>query len=118
MTALKQEYTDIEKYQDHWRGFIPDVVVESDVIDHLGEPVNTQRNWWYPAVMIGTLAALSAHPVTWGVVFAIRPDAPKKVYFKKQDYCVEANIDRTFINGYEPVMYSWSWSKDQELCKK
>ncbi len=112
---LVQQYPDIAKYEEKWRGLIPDVITQNEVTEHLGEPVRIEREWWYPTMMVGALLALNAGPAAWGIVLATRPDTPKKVYFQKHGYCVEAQIDRTILNLYEPIM--WSWSEDQTKCE-
>lgn len=114
---LVSKYPDIAAYEKRWRGFSPNNPLEEDVVSRLGSPKRIERNWGYPAVMIATAVAISADPITWGIVLSVRPDTPKTYYFEKDRYCIVAIIDKTFVNGYEPYMTSWTWNENKELCR-
>lgn len=114
---LVKKYPDIATYEKRWRGFSPNNPLEENIVSHLGSPKKIERDWWYPIVMIGIGVAMSAPPVVWGIVLAVRPDTPKTYYFENEGYCIEAKIDRTFVSGYKPYMLSWAWEKDKEKCK-
>ncbi len=115
--ALAEKYPDIATYSAQWRGLPANFPPEEDVVARLGKPDRIERNWWYPVSMVVCLAVVGFDPLIAGVVLAIRPDIPKRYYFEKGNYCIEARIDRTFTSGYRPYMSSWSWDENKEKCK-
>lgn len=115
-SELIKQFPDIEKYEKEWRGFYTNYPLEKNVVARLGEPKRIERDWLYPITMIGTALVLNASPLVWGIVFAIRPDTPKRYYFEKGSYCVETKVDKTFVNGYEPYLTSWKWRENAEQC--
>ncbi len=114
---LVNKYPEIAANEPKWRGFSPNWPLEENVVNTLGQPKKIERDWGYPIVMVGTLVAISAEPIVWGIMLAVRPDTPKTYYFEKDKYCIEAIIDRTFVSGYKPYMVSWSWEENMEKCK-
>ncbi len=115
--ALVKGYSDIQMYEKNWRGFNPNFPLVSNVESHLGEPVKTKRDWWYLTSIIATGIAINAHPIFWGVMIAVRPDTPKKNYYKKGNHCIKAHVDKTFLSGYKPYVFSWEWSEDKRACE-
>ncbi len=114
---LVSKYPDIGAYEETWRGFSPNNPLVEDVVNRLGSPKRIERDWWYPIAMVGTLVALSADPIAWGIVLAVRPDTLKTYYFEKDRYCIVAIIDKTIVSRYEPYMTSWTWNDNKENCK-
>jgi hypothetical protein len=114
---LSEKYSEIPTYEKRWRGFTKQLPTEQSLISELGEPRATRKNWLSPVATVVLLAALQAQPIVWGLVIAIRPDVPEKYYFKRGNYCVEANMDRTFIGFYTKHMTSWDWKENAETCE-
>lgn len=115
--ALVKGYSDIQMYEKNWRGFNPNFPLISNIESHLGEPVKTKRDWWYPASIIATGIVINANPIVWGIVIAIRPDTPKENYYKKGNQCIKVKVDRTFLSVYKPYILSWEWSEDKKACE-
>ena len=70
-------YTDVPLYEKQWRGLSPNFPLMESVDSVLGEPKVVKRDWWYPIIMVGTLAAISADPITWGHCFGSTPGCTK-----------------------------------------
>jgi len=116
-TKLVEKYPEISVYEKKWRGFSPQYPSEQALKSEFGEPNVVKRDWLYPITMVGTLAILSADPVVWFMVFAVRPDTPKTYFYKKGNYCIKALIDRTFLGFYSEYMNSWEWEEKAESCE-
>jgi len=113
---LVQKYPEISKYEDEWRIFFPNYPAEESVIKELGSPDKVKRDWWYPIIIVGTLVAIQSQPIVWGIALFTRPYIPKRYIYKKEDYCIEVFIDRTFIHGYREYMHSWKWKEKNQGC--
>ena len=113
---LVQKYPEILTYENKWRIFFPNYPAEESIIKELGTPDKIEKDWWYPIVMIGTLVAIQAQPIVWGITLLTRPDIPKKYIYKKEDYCIKVFIDRTIFHGYRKYMQSWEWQEKNKDC--
>ena len=117
-SELSNKHPEITSYAEHWRGFSPNYPTEKNLLDRLGEPIKTEKHWSEPILTVGVLAAISADPIVWVFMFALRPYPSKTHLFKKGSYCVEAKIDRSISTNYEPRMISWMWNENKESCEK
>lgn len=115
--ALAEKYPDIATYSAQWRGWSPNFPPEEDVVARLGKPERIERNWWYVVSEVVGWAAVGFDPIMAGVILAVTPDIPKRYYFDKENYCIEATMARTLFNGYQPHMQSWSWDENKKKCK-
>ncbi len=113
---LIKKYPEISIYEDKFRFFFPNYPPEESVKKELGTPDKIERDWWYPILMIGTLVAIQAQPIVWGIVVLTKPSIPKTYIYKKENYCIETLIDRTFVHGYREYMHSWDWKKTNKDC--
>jgi len=66
-----------------------------------------------PYLAIGAAGAFIGGPVpaliAGGWLFAVKPLPTEDYYWLKEDYCIQASIDRQMMNGYQTHMFSWTW---------
>lgn len=126
---LKQQYPDIQEYEKNFRGLNANTPLVQELIDAWGEPDKKKIRISYPlaiggallgsAVLFGPVPAL----VGGAAVIVIRPYAPEYYYWRKENYCIEAYIDKTFDQGYKKRVLSWKWYENNdktpspEICK-
>lgn len=113
---LTSNYPEIASYEKRWRGLSPNFPAEKNLVDRLGEPKDIKRAWSEPILTVGLLVAISADPIVWAIIFALRPYPTKTYFFEKGSYCVEAKIDKSISTDYESRMTSWAWKKNKETC--
>ena len=113
---LKNKYKDIALYEEGFRGFSPNWPMEKELVKHFGEPDKVIKNWKEPAIYVGTLLALSADPIVWGIMFALRPVPSKTYIYKKGNYCISAHVNYDAFNGYEDYMTYWEWIERKDKC--
>lgn len=113
---LKQKYQDIVLYEESFRGFTTNFPMEKDLVKHMGKPDKIVNDWSEPVVNVGVLAALSADPVVWGIVFVLRPVPSKKYIYQKGNYCITAHVNYDASVGYDDYMTHWEWIEGKEEC--
>lgn len=113
---LNEKYKDIALYEQTFRGFSANYPMEKDLVKYFGKPDKVENNWSEPAVLVGTLAVLSAEPITWGIIFALRPVPSKTYIYKKGNYCISAKVNYDASVGYEDYMTHWEWVEGAEKC--
>jgi hypothetical protein len=112
---LQNQYPEIQKYEKRFRGFSPNTPLIQELISKWGEPDKKRKKMSYPLLMGGTLGGCSAlfGPIpalaAGGAAIAIRPYVPEYYYWHKENYCIEAILDKTIDHGYKKRMISWQW---------
>lgn len=112
---LRAEFPEIAEYEKSFRGFIVNTPYSDQLISAWGEPGHIKTDWVYPVTMGATLVGCgfvfgpAPALITAGAVVAIRPFPNERYYWRKDDYCIEAVIDRVIVNSYKESLATWKW---------
>jgi hypothetical protein len=114
LPTLKQEYSDIERY-NRWLSTPYDRPTTESLMTLWGEPTNTSSRWGLYSLNllfgVGLVATGYLSLPVAGVVVLLAPYPIEEYRWEKGDYEITAEERDNLLTGYESRIHRWEWKQ-------